>query len=415
MKKRVLAALTAAVFILLSVCSALPVTAKVEVWEDYNADDVMKLREFFETEDAEGVKIGDRLNPGQYDPDVISTWTRNGDFDGSTILFGVAWNTIAGEKRAVYLCVYYIGIVGPVKVPACTEMTMFTCQGNAITELDLSDCTVCTKLNTISCSDNQLSELDLPYLPWVKSLSCSDNSIAELHVTNTPGLEYLTCNGNALTELDTLCLTELKNINCHSNYLTDLDFTRSPKLIEIKCSDNLLQSLNVSGCTRLSRLTCLNNKLTELDLSSNDALRFDCVKSEGNGYIGHGYAWVDYDEAYEDYAVAEPAEDAEFIGWFSENGEFISDDPVLWESAFWYKDEDQTLKVTARFADPAAVIPGDCDGSGAVDTTDALYVLRCALGISGSAADMPNCDMDGSGGIDTTDALLILRIALGIA
>lgn len=58
---------------------------------------------------------------------------------------------------------------------------------------------------------------------------------------------------------------------------------------------------------------------------------------------------------------------------------------------------------------------GDADGNGFVDTTDALMVLRCALGISGSGqALMPVCDMDGNNAIDTTDALMILRIALGI-
>ncbi len=60
-------------------------------------------------------------------------------------------------------------------------------------------------------------------------------------------------------------------------------------------------------------------------------------------------------------------------------------------------------------------VPGDADGNGVIDTTDALYVLRCALGIDGDAnAMMAVCDMDGSGTIDTTDALLILRMALGI-
>ena len=60
------------------------------------------------------------------------------------------------------------------------------------------------------------------------------------------------------------------------------------------------------------------------------------------------------------------------------------------------------------------LIPGDANGDGAVDTVDALLVLRCALSIDGDPADMMNCDMDGNGVIDTVDALLVLRRALNI-
>ena len=64
----------------------------------------------------------------------------------------------------------------------------------------------------------------------------------------------------------------------------------------------------------------------------------------------------------------------------------------------------------------STLLPGDADRNGAVDTTDALLILRCALGIMGSESYyMMNCDMDGNGAIDTTDALMILRMALGIS
>lgn len=62
--------------------------------------------------------------------------------------------------------------------------------------------------------------------------------------------------------------------------------------------------------------------------------------------------------------------------------------------------------------------PGSCDAdcSGAVDTTDALIVLRAALGVEGDASGLlAVCDADANGVIDTADALLILRLALGIS
>ena len=56
------------------------------------------------------------------------------------------------------------------------------------------------------------------------------------------------------------------------------------------------------------------------------------------------------------------------------------------------------------------------DENGAVDTTDALLVLRAAMGIEGDqAALLETCDMDQNNIIDTADALIVLRRALGIS
>ena len=50
-----------------------------------------------------------------------------------------------------------------------------------------------------------------------------------------------------------------------------------------------------------------------------------------------------------------------------------------------------------------------------IDTTDALYALRAALGIITLSNDEAAlADFNGDGVIDTTDALLILRRALNI-
>ena len=58
------------------------------------------------------------------------------------------------------------------------------------------------------------------------------------------------------------------------------------------------------------------------------------------------------------------------------------------------------------------VIPGDVDGNGVVDATDAVLVLRIAMHIIES--DNPAADFDGNGTVDVTDALLTLRTAMGI-
>ena len=58
--------------------------------------------------------------------------------------------------------------------------------------------------------------------------------------------------------------------------------------------------------------------------------------------------------------------------------------------------------------------PGDANGDGTVDVTDALLVLRYAMGLVNTIPGMSACDVNGDGVVDMTDALVILRIAMGI-
>ncbi len=57
-------------------------------------------------------------------------------------------------------------------------------------------------------------------------------------------------------------------------------------------------------------------------------------------------------------------------------------------------------------------ILGDINGSGKVDVTDALAILRMAVGLEQAT---PNADLDGVNGVTVTDALAALRIAVGLA
>ena len=61
----------------------------------------------------------------------------------------------------------------------------------------------------------------------------------------------------------------------------------------------------------------------------------------------------------------------------------------------------------------ASVLPGDADGNGAVDSVDALLVLRYALGLIDGLPAYANADVNGDGAVDSADALMILRMTLG--
>ncbi|MBO4384857.1 MAG: dockerin type I repeat-containing protein [Clostridia bacterium] len=78
-----------------------------------------------------------------------------------------------------------------------------------------------------------------------------------------------------------------------------------------------------------------------------------------------------------------------------------------WDGSFINVTEDTV--VTATYG-----VLGDADGNGAVEATDALLVLRMAMGIINTPDNVITIDADGDGEVTAADALLILRYAMGI-
>jgi hypothetical protein len=60
----------------------------------------------------------------------------------------------------------------------------------------------------------------------------------------------------------------------------------------------------------------------------------------------------------------------------------------------------------------AAEICGDADGSGAVNLTDGVQVLRAAAGLPGECPTS-RCDVDRSGTVTIADGVTVLRAAAG--
>ena len=331
MKKRLTAAVLAALIAMLCVCSAVPVSAledpapRYSTPPGYNGSDYQKLVAFLELTDSSGVKNGRKLNPA-YSPTDPGTWT------------GAEWM----DSRLYEVSFSSKGLVGKLDLSGCSRLAYIGCGSNQITELNASGCTL------------------------LMEIICSDSSITKLDLTNCSTLQYLSCQNNRITQLDLS--------TCHD-------------LIALCCSGNLLSELEFLIYT---------------------------LRAAGNGYVGLDYVY-EYDEEWDedvmvDYLIAAPKSGASFIGWYTESGAFVSSNARL------KADPDGYRSLVARFSGWDALIPGDADHNGIVDTTDALLILRCALSISGNAQQLiSNCDLDHNGRIDTTDALLALRLALNIA
>ena len=68
-----------------------------------------------------------------------------------------------------------------------------------------------------------------------------------------------------------------------------------------------------------------------------------------------------------------------------------------------------------RGSAPQIHTPGDLDSNGSVDITDALTVLRAALGLAElTPSQTPLADLNGDGAVTIDDALIVLRMALGL-
>ena len=395
MKTRILAVIMAALMTMLSICSALPAAALSGRDAGYNAEEIALLRDFLETEDAEGVKIGEKLNPGVYDPDDPETWS------------GVVWTEVNSELRAEEIHLYQTNICGPIVIPGCEYLQKVNCMVNRLTSVDISACSALTELYVGS---NELTGLDISACRELLILDCENNMIESIDFSGCPKLTEINCGVNKLKRIDVSGCPLLSRLDCHENDLRGLDLSGHTELVELHASGNLLENVELSGCTHLRNLDLYpnRNRLVELDLSDCPELYFDHIEAEGNGHIGHMSVKTP-DDPWMDAAMAAPNPGEDFIGWFDENGELISTSLNLFES------ETDCRNVIARFTG-TPIVYGDCNGDGVVNAADAVLVLRSVLGLSGDSADLTaGADVDGNGVIDAADAVLILRVALGVA
>ena len=430
MKKRVLAAIIAAVFAVLNVASTLPVFALAESTtryptpEGYNDHDYQKLVAFLEQTDDEGVKNGEKCSDN-YDPSDPETW---GTYYWGNQSF--QWIESDGELRIQSISVSPKRLCGTLDVSGCTALEYLECDHNNLTTLDVSGCTAltslycnynnlttldvsgCTALEYLHCYNNNLTTLDVSNITALMYLECYNNSLTTLDVSGCTALWVLLCYNNNLTELDVSGCTALTSLGCGSNSLTTLDVSNNTALIYLACYNNSLTSLDVSNNTALYELSCYNNNLTELDLSNNPYLPLDYVKSEGNGTIGY---WYDEEEVGITGVTAVPHSGAEFIGWFNEAGGLIAsvDDCSYDDGRYsWNYEYTNETVLIAKFTE-AEPIPGDADGDGELTNEDVLLLMRAVMELEELNDEMlANCDMNGDGVVNFTDALIMLRMVL---
>lgn len=422
-----------------------PLTTRYATPDGYNDHDYQKMVAFFEQTDENGVRNGEKLSEN-YDPTDPGTWW---EADGSEI--GVEWTVDDDEYRICEIRIgsSSLGMMGNLDVSGCTGLDRLDCSENQLTEINVSGCTALTdidcsnnkltelnvstntELYTLRCYGNQLTELDVSENTWLYELYCFGNELVRIDISGCTDLDGLDCSENQLTELDLSGNTSLRWLYCSGNRITELDLTANSELEALRCSENQLTAIDVSANTSLTELNCSGNQLTELDLSENTSVyRLECennyitfldltnnriaiktVSAEGPGFIG--VKTVIHGEYLVPAISAVPAPGSTFCGWYdATDGTLISTEAelVIDREECYYP-----YHFIARFTASTPGGIGDVDGDGVVRVSDAVLIMRCALGLIEFTPEQILCgDVDGDGVIKIADAVMVIRIALGL-
>ena len=452
--KRKLKVIAAILLVLIMFISAMPMQLAAEAMtppttryatpDGYNDHDYQKMVAFFEQTDENGVRNGEKLSE-DYDPTDPGTWW---EADGSEI--GVEWTVDDDEYRICEIRIgsSSLGMMGNLDVNGCTGLDRLDCSENQLTEINVSGCTALTdidcsnnkltelnvstntELYTLRCYGNQLTELDVSENTWLYELYCFGNELVRIDISGCIDLDGLDCSENQLTELDLSGNTYLRWLDCSWNRITELDLTANSELEALRCSENQLTAIDVSANTSLTELNCSGNQLTELDLSENTSVyRLECennyitfldltnnpiaiktVSAEGPGFIG--VKTVIHGEYLVPAISAVPAPGSTFCGWYATDGTLISTEAelVIDREECYYP-----YHFIARFTASTPGGIGDVDGDGVVRVSDAVLIMRCALGLIEFTPEQILCgDVDGDGVIKIADAVMVIRIALGL-
>ena len=452
--KRKLKVIAAILLVLIMFISAMPMqlvaeamtppTTRYATPDGYNDHDYQKMVAFFEQTDENGVRNGEKLSEN-YNPTDPGTWW---EADGSEI--GVEWTVDDDEYRICEIRIgsSSLGMMGNLDVSGCTGLDRLDCSENQLTEINVSGCTALTdidcsnnkltelnvstntELYTLRCYGNQLTELNVSENTWLYELYCFGNELVRIDISGCTDLDGLDCSENQLTELDLSGNTSLRWLYCSGNRITELDLNANSELEALRCSENQLTAIDVSANTALTELHCSGNQLTELDLSENTSVyRLECednyitfldltnnrididtVSAEGPGFIG--VKTVIPGEYLVPAISAVPAPGSTFCGWYATDGTLVSTEAelVIDREECYYP-----YNFIARFTASTPGGIGDVDGDGVVRVSDAVLIMRCALGLIEFTPEQILCgDVDGDGVIKIADAVMVIRIALGL-
>ena len=173
--------------------------------------------------------------------------------------------------------------------------------------------------------------------------------------------------------------------------LDDCEELESVYLMYAHCCEEV-SALN---CPSLNSFTIVNSAVHHIAVTPTGFGKDVDIRAFGQGSVGVRYRNYNDEPTCMLYAYPTDA----FLGWYKD-GVLIS------------AERNCEVFDGGRYV---ACYGGDADGSGSITVTDAIMVLRTAMGIGrdGEISEQM-MDVNGNGTVDVSDAIMILRFAMGI-
>ena len=215
---------------------------------------------------------------------LFAQYTDIPDNNFEQALFDLSYDDVLGDNQVLTanissistLSISYKNINDLTGIEDFTALSKLFCNGNAITNLDVSSNINLTELD---CHSNDIANLNISGIN-LTNLNCRSNELINLDISENTNLTELFCYSNNLTSLDVSSNTNISNLNCRNNQITSLDISSNINLFELNCNMNQLTSINITGCTNLNNLQCDWNSITELDLYTNISLtNISCINN----------------------------------------------------------------------------------------------------------------------------------------
>lgn len=224
---------------------------------------------------------------------------------------------------------------------------------------------------------------------------CFEEEMPDGNILSGEGYDYVYPDLYGPLELSETAMWEIKSPRADQTHITSINLDSCPKL----------KAVRFNGQRHVTSFSALGSDGIETLELTNDSLRSIAFSPEafdepielfvfGAGSIGAGYN-------------KNSTPDKATIRAYVDGGQFHG----------WYKDgtlyKHQTVCNITEGGRYVVCFGGDINGDGRIEISDALQILRAAMGLS-ELYDFTEADIDCSGAVEAADALSLLRLVLGV-
>jgi len=209
------------------------------------------------------------------------------------------------------------------------------------------------------------------------------------------GFEYVYPDLYGALELEGTAMYSLDSPREGQTHITSVDLDGCTKLRTVRFNgQEYCKSISALGMYQLEQFYALNCAYEHIAFSPSDIDGNMAIDSLGFGTVGAEY---DCSNGNTVKAYANP-KSGKFVGWYID-GQLVSTELEYTCS--------EGCELTAYFG-------GDANSDGTIDATDALLMLRIALGVAHIEGDTAALDVNSNGAVDANDALMVFRFLLGL-